>query len=56
MAGDVVTPLLIIHLRTIGSTLWEEGWRNGENFVMSQNDSSYGTQDISNDYLSGGFH
>jgi hypothetical protein len=27
MAGDVLTPLLVIHRRTIDHEVWEEGWR-----------------------------
>jgi hypothetical protein len=34
MAGDVLTPLLIIHRRTIDDAVWEDGWRNGEDFVL----------------------
>jgi hypothetical protein len=46
MAGDVPSPLLVIRRRTIDHEVWEEGWHDGEDFALRQNDSSYVTQDI----------
>jgi hypothetical protein len=51
MTDNLFTRLLVIHRRTIGSTPWEEGWRNGEKCVLKQNDSSYEIYDISDDFL-----
>jgi hypothetical protein len=34
MAGEVLTPLLVIHRRTIDHEVWEKGWRDGEDFVL----------------------
>jgi hypothetical protein len=46
MGGDVLTSLLVIHPRTIDHMVWKEGWCNGGDFGLRQNDSSYITQDI----------
>jgi transposase len=51
MAGDVVVPLLVIHRKTIDDAVWEEGWRDGQDFLIRSNDSSYVTRTIFKEYL-----
>jgi hypothetical protein len=51
MAGDTLMPLLIIHRKTVDQAVWEEGWRNGQDFLLRCNDTSYVTRDIFKDYL-----
>jgi hypothetical protein len=45
----VLTPLLVIHRCTIDDAVWEEGWRDGADLVLRQNDTRYVTQDIFDD-------
>jgi hypothetical protein len=51
MAGDVLMPLLVIHRKTIDDAVWEEGWRDGQDFLIRSNDSSYVTHEIFKEYL-----
>jgi hypothetical protein len=51
MAGDVLMPLLVIHRKTIDDAVWEEGWRDGQDFLLRSNDTSYVTRPIFKDYL-----
>jgi hypothetical protein len=51
MAGDALMPLLVIHRRTIDDAVWEEGWRDGQDFMIRSNSSSYVTREIFKEYL-----
>jgi hypothetical protein len=51
MAGDALMPLLIIHRRTIDAVVWEEGWRDGQDFMIRSNDTSYDTRSIFTEYV-----
>jgi hypothetical protein len=55
MAGDTLMPLLVIHRKTIDDAVWEEGWRDGQDFLIRSNDTSYVTRDIFKEYLSSVF-
>jgi hypothetical protein len=55
MAGDALMPLLVIHRKTIDDAVWEEGWRNGQDFLIRSNDTSYVTRDIFKEYLTSAF-
>jgi hypothetical protein len=55
MAGDTLMPLLVIHRKTIDDAVWEEGWRDGQDFLLRSNDTSYVTRDIFKEYLSSAF-
>ena len=51
MAGDTLMPLLVIHRKTIDQAVWEEGWKDGQDFLIRSNDTSYVTRDIFKEYL-----
>jgi hypothetical protein len=51
MAGNTLMPLLVIHRKTIDAAVWEEGWRDGQDFLVRSNDTSYVTRDIFKEYL-----
>jgi hypothetical protein len=41
MAGDALMPVLVIHLKTTDAAVWEEGWRDGQDFMIRSNNMSY---------------
>jgi hypothetical protein len=51
IAGDALMPLLVIHRRTIDDAVWEDGWRDGQDFMIRSNSSSYVTREIIREYL-----
>jgi hypothetical protein len=51
MAGDALMPLLVIHRRTIDSAVWEEGWLDGQNFMIRSSDTPYVTRPIFTEYV-----
>jgi hypothetical protein len=51
MAGDTLTPLLVIHRKTIDEEVWAEGWRDGEDVMLRSNDTSYVAQAIFDEYI-----
>jgi hypothetical protein len=51
IAGDALMPLLVTHWRTIDAAVWEEAWRDGQNFVIRSNDTSYVTRPIFTEYV-----
>jgi hypothetical protein len=51
MASDALMPLLVIHRRTIDAAVWEEGWRDGQDFMIRSNDTSYVTRPIFTEYV-----
>jgi hypothetical protein len=55
MASDPVMALLIIHPKTIDQAVWEEGWRDGQDFLIRTNDTSYLTRDIFKESLTSVF-
>jgi hypothetical protein len=44
-------PLLVIHRKTIDEDVWLGGWRDGQDFLLRSNDTSYVTGDIFPEYL-----
>jgi hypothetical protein len=46
MAGDVLMSLLLIHWKTVDDAVWEDGWRDGQDFLIPSNDTSYVTRPI----------
>jgi hypothetical protein len=44
-------PLLVIRWKTIDEDVWLEGWRDGQDFLLRSNDTSYMTRDIFKEYL-----
>jgi hypothetical protein len=46
MAGDALMPLLAAHRRTIDAAVWEKAWRDGQDFMIRSNDTSYVTRPI----------
>jgi hypothetical protein len=46
MAGDVLMPLLVIHRKTGDDAAWEDGWRDGQDFLIRSNNTSYVTHSI----------
>jgi hypothetical protein len=53
MAGDVLMPLLVTHRRTIDAAVWEEGWRDGQDFMIRSNDTAYVTRPVFSEYVNG---
>jgi hypothetical protein len=51
MAGDALMPLLVIHRRTIDAAVWEEGWQDGQDFMIRSSDTSYVTRPIFTEYV-----
>jgi hypothetical protein len=51
MAGNVLMPLLVIHRKTVDDAVWEDGWRDGQDFLIRSNDTSYVTHQIFEEYL-----
>jgi hypothetical protein len=51
MAGDALMPLLVMHRRTIDAAVWEERWRDGQNFMIRSNDTSYVTRPIFTEHV-----
>jgi hypothetical protein len=48
-------PLFIIHRKTVDEVVWEEGRRNGQDFLLHSKDTSYIIRDIFKDCLREGF-
>jgi hypothetical protein len=46
MADGVLTSLLVIHGKTVDDAVWEDGWRDWQDFLSRSNDSSYVTRPI----------
>jgi hypothetical protein len=55
MAGDTLMPPLVLHRKTVDETVWEEGRRNGQDFLLYSKDTSSLIRDIFKDYLRKGF-
>jgi hypothetical protein len=55
MAGNMLIPLLVIHQKTIDDAVWEEGWWDGQNFMIRFNDTTYVTRSVFTGYLTS-FH
>jgi hypothetical protein len=36
----------VIHRKTVDDDVWEDGWRDGQNFLIRSNDTSYVTRPI----------
>jgi hypothetical protein len=53
MAGDVLTPLLVIHPKTVDDAVLEDVWRDGQDFLIRSNDTSYMTHPIFEEYIKG---
>jgi hypothetical protein len=51
MTGHALMPLLVINWRTIDAAVWEEGWRDGLDFMIRSNDTSYVTRPILTEYV-----
>jgi hypothetical protein len=51
MASDVLMPLLVMRRRTIDAAVWEEGWRDGQDFMIRSNDTSYVTRPIFTEHV-----
>jgi hypothetical protein len=51
MTGDVLMPLLVIHRKTVDDAVWEDGWRDGHDFLIRSNDTSYVTRPIFEEYI-----
>jgi hypothetical protein len=51
MAGDALIPLLVIHRRMIDADVWEEGWRDGQDFMIRSSDTSHVTRPIFTEYV-----
>jgi hypothetical protein len=51
MAGDALMPLLVMHRRTIDAAVWEEGWQDGQDFMIRSNDTSDVTRPIFTEYV-----
>jgi hypothetical protein len=49
-AGDALVPLLVIHGR-IDAAVWEEGWQDGQDFMIRSNDTSDVTRPIFAEYV-----
>jgi hypothetical protein len=47
MAGDMLMPLLVIHRKTVDDAVWEDGWLDGQDFLIRSNDTSYLTPQLS---------
>jgi hypothetical protein len=50
-ACDVLMPFLVIHQKTGDDAVWEDGWRNEQNFLIRFNDRSYMTRPIFKEYV-----
>jgi hypothetical protein len=53
MAGDVLMPLLVILRKTIDNTVWEDGRRDGHDFMIRSNDTASVTSSVFTEYLTG---
>jgi hypothetical protein len=51
MTGDTLMPLSVIYWRTIDGAVWEEGWRDGQDFMIRSNDTSYVTRPVFTEYV-----
>jgi hypothetical protein len=51
MAGAMLMPLLVIHRKTVDDTVWEDGWRDGQDFLIRSNETSYVTRPIFKEYI-----
>jgi hypothetical protein len=51
IAGDKLMPLLVIHRKTIDAAVWEEGWRDGQDFIIHSNDTSSVARPTFTEYL-----
>lgn len=51
MAGDVLPPVIISKRVTIDNEIFEEGWREGQDFVYYYQENSFMTKNIFQDYI-----
>jgi hypothetical protein len=51
MAGDVLMPLLVIHRKSADDAVWEDGWRDEQDFLIHSNDTSYVTRPIFKEHI-----
>jgi hypothetical protein len=51
MVDDVLMPLLVIHQKTVDNAVWEDGWRDGQDFLIRSSDTSYVTRPIFKEYI-----
>jgi hypothetical protein len=51
MAGDALMSLLVIRRRRIDAAVWEEEWRDGQDFMIRSNDTSYVTRPIFTEHV-----
>jgi hypothetical protein len=51
MVGDVLMPLRVVHRETVVDAVWEDGWRDGQDFFIRSNDTSYVTRAIFVEYI-----
>ena len=51
MSGDVLTPLMVTHRKTIDKNVIESGIREGEDLILKSQQNSFVTQEIFTDYI-----
>jgi hypothetical protein len=53
MAGDALMPLWVILRKTIDNAVWEDGRRDGQDFMIRSNDRASVTSSVFTEYLTG---
>jgi hypothetical protein len=51
LASDALMPLLLIRRKTINAAVWEEGCRDGQDFMIRSNNTSYVARPIFTKYV-----
>jgi hypothetical protein len=51
MGGDGLMPPPVIHRKTADDAVWEDGRRDGQDFLIRSNDTSYAPRPIFNEYV-----
>jgi hypothetical protein len=51
MAGNMLMPLLVIDRMMVDGAVGEDGWRDGQDFLILFNDASYATRPIFKEYV-----
>jgi hypothetical protein len=51
MAGDILIPPLVIHRKIISDAVYEEGRRNGQDFMIRLNETFHVTRPVFPEYL-----
>jgi hypothetical protein len=55
MASDTLMPLLIVYRKTIDDAIWNERWRDGQDFLICSKDTLYVTREIFKEYITNVF-